>query len=217
MSTHTPNFNLIKLELGDPADITQMNKNWDTIDEELEKCAADVPVTSEIPEESNIWIDPNEETVEDTHITDKNNPHGVTAAQIGAAPAIEDAIYRGCYYRMVDGVKEWINPPMEMDVEYRTSERHNGKVVYAQLVGMGTLPYTGNIRKLFTRGVVSEVVNMSAMFYDEIDNRKTNLTDRINCEGPHVYEDYIEINNIDNSAGSASTGEVHLSLKYTMR
>ena len=32
---------------------------------------------------------------------------------------------------------EYDNPPMELGVEYRTTERHNGKVVYAQAVYLG--------------------------------------------------------------------------------
>lgn len=35
MSTRTTNFNLIKPELTDTADITEMNQNWDIIDEKL--------------------------------------------------------------------------------------------------------------------------------------------------------------------------------------
>ena len=37
MSKTTTNFNLIKPELTDPADITAMNENWDKIDEQLKK------------------------------------------------------------------------------------------------------------------------------------------------------------------------------------
>lgn len=47
----------------------------------------------------------------------------ITPAEIGVAPAVEDSSYPGCYYRMVDGVKEWINPPMVINAEYRTTER----------------------------------------------------------------------------------------------
>ena len=39
------------------------------------------------------------------------------------AQAIEDSTYKGCYYRMVDGVQKWLNPPMVADVSYRTVER----------------------------------------------------------------------------------------------
>lgn len=62
-------------------------------------------------------------------------------ALIGAFPAIEDTNNPGCYYQMVDGVQEWINPPMEAGIEYRTIERYNGSVVYARLseiTGFGT-------------------------------------------------------------------------------
>lgn len=35
---------------------------------------------------------------------------------------------------------EWVNPPMMTGVKYRTTERHNGKSVYAKLVYAGYLP-----------------------------------------------------------------------------
>jgi hypothetical protein len=37
MSTTTKNYGMFKPELSDPADITKMNPNWDTIDEELKR------------------------------------------------------------------------------------------------------------------------------------------------------------------------------------
>jgi hypothetical protein len=37
-------------------------------------------------------------------------------------------------YRIVDDVKEWINPPMELDTEYRTTERWLGQPVYTKVV-----------------------------------------------------------------------------------
>ncbi len=35
---------------------------------------------------------------------------------------------------------EWINPPMKLGVEYRTTERHNGKPVYTKLIDCGAMP-----------------------------------------------------------------------------
>lgn len=35
---------------------------------------------------------------------------------------------------------EWVNPPMEMGVEYRTTERYLGKPVYVKVVDCGALP-----------------------------------------------------------------------------
>lgn len=82
MSTLTKNFKFIKPALTDAADITQTNPNWDILDEELNNM--DIPVTSEVPEDSNIWIDPDDNTLEESHINNKNNPHNVTAEQVGA-------------------------------------------------------------------------------------------------------------------------------------
>ena len=35
---------------------------------------------------------------------------------------------------------EWINPPMTLGVEYRTTERYKGKAVYTKLINFGNLP-----------------------------------------------------------------------------
>lgn len=77
---------------------------------------------------------------------------------------IEDTDHPGCYYRMVDGVKEWINPPMLPDVEYRTTERHNGKAVYAQFVDMGEVPNSGvKIKENFTDSI-SQLIQKTVIF-----------------------------------------------------
>ena len=56
------------------------------------------------------------------------------------APATESADYPGCYYRTVNGKTEWENPPMVLGVEYRTTERWQGKAVYTALIDCGALP-----------------------------------------------------------------------------
>lgn len=38
------------------------------------------------------------------------------------------------------GAWEWVNPSMQLGVEYRTTERYLGKPVYCQLVNFGALP-----------------------------------------------------------------------------
>ena len=35
---------------------------------------------------------------------------------------------------------EWVNPPMQLGVEYRTTERYRGKPVYQKLIDFGALP-----------------------------------------------------------------------------
>lgn len=74
-----------------------------------------------------------------SHVENKNNPHGSTAKQVGAAPALEDANFPGCYYRTVNGETEWINPPMELGVSYHTTKRYKGKAVYCALVSIGSI------------------------------------------------------------------------------
>lgn len=46
---------------------------------------------------------------------------------------------------------EWVNPPMALGVEYRTTERYMGKPVYAQLVRFGALPNSS--RKSVEHGI----------------------------------------------------------------
>ena len=38
---------------------------------------------------------------------------------------------------MVDGEKEWINPPLVAGVEYRTTERHTEKPIYTKMIDCG--------------------------------------------------------------------------------
>lgn len=52
----------------------------------------------------------------------------------------EDATYPGCYYYETANGVEWVNPPMLVGVEYRTTERYDGKPVYVKVVDYGTLP-----------------------------------------------------------------------------
>lgn len=42
------------------------------------------------------------------------------------------------------GPWEWVNPPLALGVEYRTTERYLGKPVYVKLVNFGALPNAGS-------------------------------------------------------------------------
>ena len=114
MSTTTTNYNLIKPELTDAADITAMNENWDKLDAELKRQADSTPDVSGQIEAHNksdkshqdirsavnksladaksytdekIAEIPAPDTSKiDNHINNKNNPHKVTASQVGALP-----------------------------------------------------------------------------------------------------------------------------------
>ena len=44
---------------------------------------------------------------------------------------------------------EWDNPPMELGVEYRTTERYLGKPVYVKLIDLGNLKNAGETEKIY--------------------------------------------------------------------
>ena len=54
---------------------------------------------------------------------------------------------------LIDGAGEWeyLNPPMRLGVEYRTTERYNGKAVYRKVVAFGALP--ANTTKVVAHGI----------------------------------------------------------------
>lgn len=81
------------------------------------------------------------------------------------APAIADTTYPNCYYRMVDGSKEWINPPMRSGVEYRTTERWMGKPVYTKIIPFGTLPNATAMNKSWSpdSGMAAQVISAVAI------------------------------------------------------
>lgn len=77
-----------------------------------------------------------------------------------------NGLYLECV-RVYDGTSwgelEWVNPPMELGVEYRTTERWNSKAVYTKLVDLGTLPGRAE-NKIVPIGVsgVTNVLRVSA-------------------------------------------------------
>lgn len=57
---------------------------------------------------------------------------------------MEDEGNPGCYYRIVDGEFEWLNPPMLAGAEYRTAERFDELPVYVQLLHFDELAAAGS-------------------------------------------------------------------------
>ena len=47
---------------------------------------------------------------------------------------------------------EWINPPMNLNTEYRTTERYMGRSVYKKLVALGEAPSTKGTKEIFPFG-----------------------------------------------------------------
>lgn len=72
------------------------------------------------------------------------DPAPKDAFQALADRMIESGEHPGCYYRMVSGEVQWHNPPMENGVEYPTTDRWDGKIVYVKRVDLGNLPDTSS-------------------------------------------------------------------------
>ncbi len=70
------------------------------------------------------------------------------------AQAIKSADYPGCYYRTVNGLTEWINPPYVESTEYRTTERYMGQPVYTMLISESSWKSGNNIEVSFPNNKV---------------------------------------------------------------
>ena len=70
--------------------------------------------------------------------------------------ARESADYPGCFYKTIGGYDEWVNPPMVAGVQYRTTERFNGKPVYVKLINCGA--GANNTEKKVSTGVSNAIV-----------------------------------------------------------
>ena len=90
-------------------------------------------------------------------------PAFFTGPVSGVTPYGESAQHPGCFCRTVNGETEWLNPPMELGVEYRTTERYLGKPVYiirlnpAALVNNGVSYIDGFSNK------IDKIVDFSVM------------------------------------------------------
>lgn len=66
------------------------------------------------------------------------------------------AIFGATYYPYYDyptaitknGIVEYLNPPMQLGVEYRTTERYLGKPVYAKLIDCGKFPASASVKQI---------------------------------------------------------------------
>lgn len=79
----------------------------------------------------------------------------LTAAQqtqargnIAAMHGIESTDHPGCIYVVTSGVIEWVNPPLALGVEYRTTERYLGKPVYVKVVDCGYFAAAGTVKTI---------------------------------------------------------------------
>lgn len=125
------------------------------------------------------------------------------------------------------GAWEWVNPPMQLGVEYRTTERYLGKPVYVRLVSCGNAP-SNSLKKIDT-GLDYTVIdrrltptgNMYASSNDNfsipcestnVAGENLNIAHGIYRDSGDVYHDAVFIH----TTSTSLTGyTVYVVLKYT--
>lgn len=93
--------------------------------------------------------------------TGPQGPKGDSAPEVAYLP-IESEDHLGCYYRIAgDGEMEWINPPLEPDIEYRTTGRYKGEVVFAKHLQIATSTLSGGIPETGDCKIPHDIKNLS--------------------------------------------------------
>lgn len=165
MATTTTNLGLTLPAVNDPADIAVLNSNFDKIDE---KCnpALFAPSGYGLGEIRAPIINTTAQVnalrafgLNEFYSTSETACEGVSGLGMGSILTIPTMYavtqyffcrypYSGCVLKRVSYVEvdngwnpwEWVNPPMQLGVEYRTTERWNDMPVYMKLVDCGALP-----------------------------------------------------------------------------
>lgn len=110
----------------------------------------------------------------------------------------------------IDGWTPWeyINPPLKLGVEYRTTERYLGKPVYAQIVNFGALPNAD--RKVLTHNIqnISSVIAVYGQAQDQaltVGAFSGTIT-AINADNTHI---------MITTSGNISNYSAYVAVKYT--
>lgn len=152
----------------------------------------------------------------------KSGGTGANSAQksrenLEVAQAIESQDYTGCYYRIVDGETEWINPPMVVNSEYRTTERSRGYPVYTKLINCGvptdgkTVSISINADEYYPIRSESYLGGLALPFiYGDVDNAYSVFTSvGLDMTG-NIVSDKITIHN----GGNFNAGNVYVQIWY---
>lgn len=79
----------------------------------------------------------------------------------------ESSQYPGCFYRIVDGRTEWLNPPHEVGIEYCTYERWQNKPVYQKMFYVAKLPASSTTPLVVATGIpAGTVVSIESFAFD---------------------------------------------------
>lgn len=109
---------------------------------------------------------------------------------------------------------EWVNPPMQLGVEYRTTERYLGYPVYVKLINLGSLPNAGSTKQISVRDLGIRVPISMDLTWGNFASE--NFT--VNDYAPYVASagfDNANINIVGGPSADTEHYEVYAFLKYS--
>lgn len=94
------------------------------------------------------------------------NRYNTSVVQVAFDIALSAANHNGAIARRVKSADqygtwdawEYINPPMELGIEYRTCDRFNNKPVYTKLVNVGAMPNATSLQAVHGIGNIRDIV-----------------------------------------------------------
>lgn len=109
---------------------------------------------------------------------------------------------------------EYVNPPMKLGVEYRTTERYLGYPVYVKLINLGSLPNAGSTKQISVRDLGIRVPISMDLTWGNFASE--NFT--VNDYAPYVASagfDNANINIVGGPSADTEHYEVYAFLKYS--
>lgn len=143
------------------------------------------------------------------------------------AQSVESEEYPGCYYRVVHGVTEWINPPNEYGVEYKLTERWKGRPVFQEKIFVPSLPSNSHAY-IEINNYFEEAISISGhAFYPEdaasypfpvhLDVSATPTALIYRVENPPESQDYKGSFGIQTTSERMSDMSAEITVKYVKR
>lgn len=111
-------------------------------------------------------------------VASRYNTGTINLAQLAFQQTTTAGIARRSVIDGVFGEWEWINPPMVIGVEYRTTERYNGKPVYVKAIATGAMPSASGLsnRVKIDTGILTSKVDAIVRWGGTVTNGGTVFT-----------------------------------------
>ena len=106
---------------------------------------------------------------------------------------------------------EWVNPPMQLGVEYRTTERYLGKPVYCKVVDFGTAPNNDTKNVSLSGMNIDKVCGAIFHYYVISSDENGVMTSHPNFTGFLVSNDVIQIRTNTDKTDT----KFYVTIKYT--